>query len=51
MSKGISRKATMAQGRAWYFRFSFCGAGWNLGVMVALRSRAALNTTRRIGEG
>lgn len=41
----------MAQGRAWYFRFSFCGAGWNLGVMVALRSRAALNTTRRIGEG
>lgn len=51
MSKGISRKATMAQGRAWYFHLSFYGADWNLWVMVALRLRAALNTTRRMGEG
>lgn len=29
MSIGVRGKAEMEQGRAWHFRFSFRGAGWN----------------------
>lgn len=38
---GVTGKAEMEQGRAWHSRFSFCGRGLELLVMVALRLRAA----------